>query len=33
MWTSCGDKEKEERLVMAAKNMELDPFLAVYQYQ
>jgi A1 cistron-splicing factor AAR2 len=32
-WASCGDKEKEERLALAAKNMELDPFLGAYQYQ
>ena len=32
-WAPCGDKEKVERFTMAAKNMEMDAFLAAYQYQ
>ena len=33
IWTACNDKEKAENLAAAARNLELDPFLAAYQYQ
>jgi A1 cistron-splicing factor AAR2 len=32
IWRKCDDKDKAENLIIGAKNMELDPFLAAYQY-
>ena len=32
-WKRCSDKEKEDRLIAAAKNLEIDAYLAPYQYQ